>query len=54
MTEGIRLYTVDDVADMLKLTRRTLYSYIKAGRLDAVKVGRYWRIRAETLENFLR
>lgn len=50
----IKLYTIDEVVEILKVTRRTVYGYIKDGKLDAVKVGRYWRVRAEALEVFLK
>ena len=29
--EPIRVYTLDEVAEVLKITRRTLYTYVKAG-----------------------
>lgn len=52
MTE-IRVYTLDEVADILKVTKRTLYNYIKAGTLHAVKMGKYWRVSEETLRGFI-
>jgi excisionase family DNA binding protein len=52
MTE-IRVYTLDEVADILKVTKRTLYNYIKAGTLHAVKMGKYWRVSEETLRDFI-
>lgn len=47
------LYTVKEVRDILKVTQRTLYNYIKNGDLKAVKVGKYWRIRESDLKEFL-
>ena len=47
------LYTVKEVKDILKVSRRTLYNYIKSGDLTAVKVGKYWRIRESDLQEFL-
>jgi excisionase family DNA binding protein len=40
----ITFYTLNEVADALKLTRRILYTYIKQGKLNAVKIGKYWRV----------
>lgn len=51
MTE-IKLYTVEEIAELLKLSKRTIYSYIHAGELEAVKVGRFWRVPAENLAEF--
>lgn len=49
----IKVYTLDEVADILKVTKRTLYNYIKEGKLDAVKVGKYWRVTEDNLQAFL-
>ena len=49
----IRLYTLDEVAGILQITRRTLYTYIKTGKLEAVKFGRLWRVSGSALNRFL-
>lgn len=49
----IEVYTIDEVCEILKLTRRTLYTYIKNGDLKASKVGRSWRVSAAALQEFL-
>ena len=49
----IKVYTLDEVADILKVTKRTLYSYVKAGKLKAVKLGKYWRVSEESLQAFI-
>lgn len=49
----IKVFTLDEVADILKITKRTLYSYIKAGKLHAVKMGKYWRVSDESLQAFI-
>lgn len=49
----IKLYTLEEVQDILKLSRRTLYSYIKTGKLPALKIGKYWRVHHVDLENFV-
>ena len=49
----IKLYTLDEVADILQVTRRTLYTCIKAGQLKAVKMGKYWRVSEESLQAFI-
>ncbi|MCR3905560.1 MAG: helix-turn-helix domain-containing protein [Tenericutes bacterium] len=52
MTE-FKLYTIDEVAGILKVTQRTIYNYIKSGTLKAIKIGKYWRINHVDLERFL-
>lgn len=49
----ITAYTLDEVASMLKLTKRSLYNYIRNGKLQAVKMGKYWRVTAESLQQLL-
>ena len=49
----IKVYTLDEVADILKVSRRTLYTYIKEGKLPAVKMGKYWRVSQDALEAFI-
>ena len=47
------IYRPDDIADMLKISTRTVYTYIRSGKLHAVKIGQYWYITQENLESFL-
>lgn len=49
----LKVYTIEEVVDILHVTRRSVYSYIKSGKLKAVKIGKYWRITQENLEEFL-
>jgi excisionase family DNA binding protein len=49
----IKVFTLDEVADILKVTKRTLYNYVKAGKLPAVKIGKYWRVSEESLQAFI-
>lgn len=49
----IRVYTLDEVAEILTISKRTLYSYIKSGILHAVKVGKYWRVSEQNLQDFI-
>lgn len=49
----IKVYTLDEVSEIMKLTKRTLYNYIKSGTLKAVKMGKYWRVSEENLRDFI-
>jgi excisionase family DNA binding protein len=46
-------YTPEEVAAMLKVTRRTIYNWISEGRIKAVKLGYVWRISETSLNDFL-
>jgi len=52
-TTELRAYTLDEVAEIAQLNRRTLFNYIKDGKLKAAKFGRVWRISEENLRDFL-
>ena len=49
----LKTYTLEEAAQVLKLTRRTLYTYVKNGELQAVKFGRRWRVLEEDLKRFM-
>lgn len=47
------VYTANEALEILKVTKRTLYNYIKTGQIKATKMGRDWRITEEALKDFL-
>lgn len=48
-----KIYTIEEVVEILKVTRRTVYNYLKEGKLNAVKLGRSWRVTEEELNRFI-
>lgn len=46
------LYSVEQVAERLGLHVRTVRNYVRDGRLDAVRIGKQYRIAREDLEAF--
>ena len=51
-TETIKLYTIKDISEMLRVTPRTVRNYIQTGKLKGTKIGGGWRVRAEDFQNF--
>ncbi len=49
----IQLYTLQEVADILKVTRQTIYNYVTAKRLKATKYGKEYRVTDEDLKEFI-
>jgi excisionase family DNA binding protein len=47
------LLTLQETADLLKLSEATLRGLIKAGDVRAIRIGREWRITVRDLEDFL-
>lgn len=48
-----KYYTPEEVANNLKVHLKTIYNWIKAGRLQAIKVGHFWRISESELNRLL-
>lgn len=48
-----KFFTVQEVAEFLKLNALTIYKYIKEGRLDAVEFGGHYRISQKSLDLFI-
>ncbi len=46
-------YTAQELADKLRVNIMTIYRYIKAGKLEAYKIGKEFRIDKEELDKFL-
>lgn len=47
------LYAVEEVAELLHVSRAIIYKQIHEGKLEAVRIGRLFRITRESLDNFL-
>lgn len=52
-TGRLEVYTLQDVTELLKITRRTAYKYISNGALQGFKVGREWRFTRAQVEEFI-
>jgi excisionase family DNA binding protein len=51
-TEIGRIYTTQEVAELLKVTPRTVQQWIRTGKLPAMRYGRVLRVKAEDLAKF--
>lgn len=49
----LKVYTLVEVGEMLQVTRRTLYNYLKDGKLKGNKVVGKWIITEEQLRDFI-
>lgn len=47
------VYTVEEVQKKMKVTRQTVYNWIKSGALESFKVGRSVRITQTALDKFI-
>ena len=53
MKGNSNLLTPEQVADILQVHVLTIYSYIRRGKLDAVRLGRCYRIIPKDLTRFI-
>ena len=50
---GKEFYTVNELMDILPVGRVSIASYLRAGRIKGVKIGRLWYIEKIELDRFL-
>jgi len=48
-----KFHTVQEVADILQIHWQSVLNYIKSGKLEAVKLGRGYRISETALQKFI-
>lgn len=53
MSDTIKLYTLQELEGLLEVTTRTLLTYIKEGKLKAVKIGGKWKVSESNLQDFV-
>ena len=51
--EEIKFYTATEAAKIMGIMPRTVWQYIKDGKLSARKIGRSWKITPECLKEFI-
>ncbi|KKR98814.1 MAG: binding domain protein, excisionase family protein [Candidatus Uhrbacteria bacterium GW2011_GWF2_41_16] len=54
MTTKHDFYLVDELAEKLRVNPMTIYRYIKAGKIEAHKIGKEFRITKTEFERFLK
>ena len=47
------ILTMDDLADYLKVSKSTLYKLVQEGKVPGHKVGKHWRFRRATIDQWL-
>lgn len=52
--DSIKLYTLQEVANILRVSRQTIYNYVTAKRLRATKYGKEYRVTEDDLQGFIK
>ena len=53
MATGPNFLTVDEVAAQMRVSKMTVYRLVHAGDLEAVRVGRSFRVPEKAVEEYL-
>jgi excisionase family DNA binding protein len=48
-----RLFSVEETAERLGMSKYTISDWIKAGRLKGFKIGKFWRVKESDLQAFI-
>ena len=48
-----RLFSVEEVAERLGMSKWTITDWLKAGRLKGSKIGKFWRVQERDLQAFI-
>lgn len=51
MMEKERMFSLEEVAERLRIQVRTVRSYVRNGRLKAIRIGKQYRVAREDLES---
>lgn len=51
--DGTKLYEVEDLVAMLKVSRITVQGYLRSGRIKGIKIGKRWHVTEKNLKDFL-
>lgn len=49
----MKIYTIKEACQELKLCRQTLYTLIQKGEISAKKVGSKWLVNGDSIDRFL-
>lgn len=50
---GILTYSTDEAADILEITKRTLMTYLKQGRIVGSKIGGRWHFTEKQIQDYI-
>jgi excisionase family DNA binding protein len=51
--EHEKLMTIDEVSEYLQVKKRTVYDWLKKGRIPAIKTVGQWRFRRDQIDEWL-
>lgn len=52
--DDLKLLTVEEIAALMRVSKMTVYRLIHSGELDAIRIGRNFRVAESTVAAYLR
>lgn len=52
--DDLKLLTVDEIATLMRVSKMTVYRLIHSGELEAIRIGRSFRVAEQTVSGYLR
>jgi excisionase family DNA binding protein len=52
--DDLKLLTVEEIATVMRVSKMTVYRLIHSGELDAIRIGRSFRVAERTVSGYLR
>ena len=49
----LRLYSLEELSQLIGVTHRTVWNYVKAGKIKATKIGGAWKVTEENFKKFI-
>lgn len=53
MADEMKLYSLEQVSEILGVSKRTAWNYAKEGKIKGRKIGGIWKITDENLRRFI-
>lgn len=53
MDSELKVYTIKEVCEILKVSRRTIYNYLDNGTLKGVRIGKHVRFTHEEIKQLI-
>ena len=50
--EGLKLYDVEELAQLLKVQEKTIRAYLRSGRLQGRKLARKWYVTSDSIKDY--
>lgn len=53
LKKEVKVYSVNEVSEILQVTPRSVYRWIREQKMKASKIGRNWRVTHQDLKAFI-